>query len=338
MKNSCRIITFVLVGLGVELSALAQVNLNPPGPPAPMFKTLDQVQPRIPIGANTTPGDSACLFKITQPGSYYLTTNITGEASKSGIQIWSSGVTLDLMGFEIGGVSGSFNGISVPVGSVTNITIRNGSIYNWGITGISALAARNSLFQDLRLAANREGLIGGSKSTILNCNASSNSFDGISAGNCNSEGSLVTGCTASSNGRDGISIDRGVVRGCFSVGNTGEGIHVEPGSASLVTDNHCLNNGSGIGITGSQTICGGPGGGKCRIDNNNVVNNHYGISVQHEGNLITRNSASGNDTNYFISANNKVGVIVSAPNSGAISGDTGGAGVGTTDPWANISY
>jgi hypothetical protein len=37
-------------------------------------------------------------------------------------------------------------------------------------------------------------------------------------------------------------------------------------------------------------------------------------------------------------ANNKVGVIVSAPLSGAISGSTGGAGVGTSDPWANLSY
>jgi hypothetical protein len=33
-----------------------------------------------------------------------------------------------------------------------------------------------------------------------------------------------------------------------------------------------------------------------------------------------------------------VGVIVSAPNSLAISGLTGGAGVGTSEPWANISF
>ena len=51
-----------------------------------------------------------------------------------------------------------------------------------------------------------------------------------------------------------------------------------------------------------------------------------------------RNSASGNGTNYVIVAGNKVGPIVAAPSSGAISGDTGGAGVGTTDPWANFSY
>jgi hypothetical protein len=47
---------------------------------------------------------------------------------------------------------------------------------------------------------------------------------------------------------------------------------------------------------------------------------------------------SGNTTNSEIASLNKVGVIVSPSNSGAISRSTGGAGVGTTDPSANISY
>ncbi len=59
---------------------------------------------------------------------------------------------------------------------------------------------------------------------------------------------------------------------------------------------------------------------------------------QGTGNLVIRNSASGNTTNYDIVANNKVGVIVVPPDSFAISGNTGGAGVGSTDPWANFSF
>ena len=54
--------------------------------------------------------------------------------------------------------------------------------------------------------------------------------------------------------------------------------------------------------------------------------------------FIIRNSAKGNSTNYNIAANNNVGFIVSAPASGVISRDTGGAGVGSTDPWANFSF
>ena len=66
--------------------------------------------------------------------------------------------------------------------------------------------------------------------------------------------------------------------------------------------------------------------------------NDRGIDVDFGGNLIVRNSASGNTTDYEISTHNKVGVIVSGPNSGAISGSTGGAGVGPTAPWANFSF
>ena len=51
-------------------------DLNPPaGPITPTQRT--------PIGASTTPGDADSLFRISQPGSYYLTGNITGNVSGS---------------------------------------------------------------------------------------------------------------------------------------------------------------------------------------------------------------------------------------------------------------
>ena len=63
-------------------------SLTPPGAPAnKVFKTLDQIEPRIPINNDTTPGDSDSLFRIVNPGSYYLTANLQGVASKNGIEI-----------------------------------------------------------------------------------------------------------------------------------------------------------------------------------------------------------------------------------------------------------
>ena len=58
------------------------------------------------------------------------------------------------------------------------------------------------------------------------------------------------------------------------------------------------------------------------------------------GVLIVGNTSANNSSsvNFSIAAGNKVGTIVNAPASGAINGNTGGAGVGSTDPWANISY
>ena len=62
-----------VLGLFV-VAALAGVArggpLDPPGPPA---STLPQVEPRTPI--------SALPFTITQPGSYFLTQNVTASAS-----------------------------------------------------------------------------------------------------------------------------------------------------------------------------------------------------------------------------------------------------------------
>src|SRR5688572_7558852 len=79
--------------------ANAQGPLTPPGAPAPSFKTLQQVEPRTPI--------QSLPFTINQPGSYYLTTNLTANAlDANGITVATSAVTLDLRGFALVGLSG----------------------------------------------------------------------------------------------------------------------------------------------------------------------------------------------------------------------------------------
>jgi len=84
MNRNTRI---VALGLAVVVAATGGTasagDLNPPpGPVAPTMKSLSEVEPRIAINATNTPGDADSLFKITQPGSYYLTGNITGVAGK----------------------------------------------------------------------------------------------------------------------------------------------------------------------------------------------------------------------------------------------------------------
>ncbi len=94
--------TYFILSLLLSASAaelFAQGPLTPPGAPAPTMTTLDQVEPRITVNATNTPGDADSLYKITQPGSYYLSGNLTGVSSKIGIEIATNNVTLDLMGF-----------------------------------------------------------------------------------------------------------------------------------------------------------------------------------------------------------------------------------------------
>ena len=90
-----------VMGLLLVSSLVSGGNLNPPAAPAPTMKTLDEVEPRIPVGTTTTPGDAEYEYIISASGSYYLTGNIA--ASKGGIKIASNDVTLDLSGYTLSG-------------------------------------------------------------------------------------------------------------------------------------------------------------------------------------------------------------------------------------------
>ena len=354
-----------LSAFNLQLSTVfAQGGLTPSAAPAPTMKTLAQIEPRTPI--------SSLPFNITNAGSYYLTTNLTGLVGvTNGITISAGDVTLDLMGFAL--VGGAGDGIRVSV-TCTNIAVRNGTVRGWTGDGVDSANASNGQYQDLRLSANgSRGLVCGPKSTVVNCTAQSNTGNGIQAGlgttvsgcaaadngvngivvssgstvsGCTAQGntlngiaasglgSTVSGCTASYNTGDGIVTGTGgsTVSGCTAAYNTGDGI--ESSSDCHVVGNNCHNNGNGGDSAGIHATGGGN-----RIDGNHVTDNDRGIDVDLAGNLIIRNSAGGNTTsNYDIVAANKVGVIVAAPDSMAIIGSTGGAGVGTTDPWANISF
>jgi parallel beta-helix repeat protein len=361
----------------------AQGPLTPPGPPAPTMKTLEQIEPRT--------GISALPFTITRPGSYYLTTNLTGGAG-NGINISTNDVTVDLNGFALNGGAG--NGIATLV-QCTNIWVRNGTVRNWGLSGISNSLATASGVENVRAIENvRDGIrLGtsavvracvimnsgdgairvGPESLIEYCTVSSNNAgqiidlrersqirhcvvtknvgDGINA----ADGCRVTDCTASLNSRGIFLGNSCVVERCTVQGNSSIGIRTF--NINIVRD--CLVSGNGndgiFAVThnflvnnvifgnGTNATTGGAGihmaaGAGTRIEGNMVHNNSWGIRVDSTNNLIIRNTAYLNDTNYFIVTSNRVGTIVNAPFSGAINGNTGGAGVGTTDPWANISF
>lgn len=114
------VLSFGLVALvASNTPCLAQGNLTPPGPPSPTMKSLDQIEARTPI--------SSAPFTITQPGSYYLTTNVTVSTGNA-ITIATNAVRLDLNGFTISSTAGSAIGAGILVTSSRNITIVNGFI------------------------------------------------------------------------------------------------------------------------------------------------------------------------------------------------------------------
>lgn len=167
---------------------------------------------------------------------------------------------------------------------------------------------------------NGTGIITLSGNTVSGCTANFNTGGGIIVG----EGCTVTGCTAKSNGADGIAADGGsTVSGCTSTANTGDGIEVT--TSCRVVDNTCQGNGqaaadgAGIHATSSRN----------RIDSNNVMGNDRGIDCNPAStNLIIRNSARGNTTNYDLAVGNNSGAIILSP----------GVGFAATNSWANFEF
>jgi hypothetical protein len=202
---------------------LAQGPLAPPGAPVPTMKTLDQVEPRTPIDATHTPGNVNNLYRITAPGSYYLTGPITGVAAKNGISIEASDVTIDLRGFQVTGVPGSFDGVRFTDGN-NRLTLRNGTITGWGGDGVNEFAgegiAEEGIYEDLHLAANGgSGMSLGDKCTVRACRFSDNSNYGLYADGR----ATISRCTAGNNGYSGIYFGSGSVLDSVSADNGGSG-------------------------------------------------------------------------------------------------------------------
>jgi len=349
---------FVLAGILVT-SRVGAGDLNPPpGPIAPTQRT--------PIGANTTPGDALSLFKITQSGSYYLTGNITGVVGKHGIEIESGAVTIDLMGFALVGVPGSLDGVHVT-NPLNDIAVINGSVQKWE-RGINLSSATHTRVADVQASSNvSTGILTGSNAvvtkcgahlngshgvfvssgTVFDCSARNNTgagivcFDGCMVANSSSgnngtgislgDGNSITNCAVDNNNGIGIDASEGnTITNCTVSRNTLDGIRVL--NSNTIRGNNCYRNGDGGDGAGIHAE-----GSDNRIDLNNSTLADRGIDVDFAGNFITRNTCSGNTTNWDVIVNNNLLVVI-AVDAAAVVGNSGGVSPGSTDPNANFSY
>lgn len=362
--------TFAVMMLAAAASAAMAGPLNPPpGPITSTMKTLAEVEARTAINATNTPGASSAMFVISQPGSYYLTGDVNVDASKSGILVQASNVTIDLNGFTIKGVAGSMTGI---LGTTKDrVKVRNGRIVGMS-TGISILPStiyhQAISLEDLVISQCTGYGVNIGSGSLINCQIErSGSIGAFITANTTS---TVEGCTFYDNGSDGLNMYNGTVRNSSASSNNGTGISVATGTVLGCT---AADNFVGIiieaGVVKDSTVqdsrdLGIRANGNALISNNSISNNTFidqsiGIQVQNtsgtriEGNAITRmyvgvslltgnnyavsNSFRGCTHAFNVAANNRIGAIVTATASPMFIGNVGG-GLGTTDPYANIIH
>jgi hypothetical protein len=218
------------------LSALAPLlvagEMEPWDPPAPTMKRVDQLEPRTQLFE----------FPVTidAPGSYYLMGNVVGAG---GITIVASNVTIDLNGFTLAG-PGAGSGIAAPA-TLDNVTIRNGTLRDWGGSGIYLPDVRGVTVEQVVAFNNSEyGILARDQARVIDCHARDNGRAGIRVG----DDSAVRHSFASNNGpaynESGIVVgQRSVVESSKAYSNLGNGIHVGPDS--VVTDCSAALNGHG---------------------------------------------------------------------------------------------
>jgi parallel beta-helix repeat protein len=274
-----------MLGVVASVAALGVAGLlhagplDPPvGPIAPTAKPLSEVEPRIAINAANTPGDADSLFKITTPGSYYLTGNITGVANKHGIEIAASGVTVDLSGFAMNGVSGTLSGIVFGDSDAGEAAIRNGTVTGWALSGVDLRQGSNGgcVVESIRSVRNAvHGIAVANRSAVRGCVTNDNTTTGIIAGeHCSisdcvatlgfngisvAAGSTLDSCIAADNGRDGFVVT-GTEGGltfvnCGASRNVRHGFQIAPANGcTLVACTAFRNGGDGFSVNSGSSI------------------------------------------------------------------------------------
>jgi hypothetical protein len=290
-----------LAGVAAMAGRGAAGPLNPPGGAvAGTGKTTDELwgkiarsdagmaEARVPISVATTPGDATNQFIIAQPGSYYLTANITGVIGKACIGIAVSGVTIDLNGYMLSGGTSSLAAIRLTAGSASELTIRNGQVRGWVASPAVALDIVPGV-QMTDVVIKDSGRVHlGDSALVERCSV----LDGRALGLQTGEMAVVRSCVFKECGGTGLQVASGVVESCAMVDNIGAGLLLSARGAVR-----------GCAATGNSGAGFSVGAGCCVVD---CIASQNDIGFSLASSIIDRCAAVANATTGISAGTNSV--------------------------------
>jgi hypothetical protein len=167
-------------------------------------------------------------FKITAPGAYQLTSNLTiASGLVNAINVLAAPVTIDLNGFTITGASGDASGI---VDNVGELIVRNGTIQKVDV-GVDSFPGP-TIISNLTTANTTAGL------SVADARVDRYSAQATSTGlACNGNVCLIDGATIDATGAAAV------------------GVVMTPAKGSLI-DSRITSSGDGVRTTGSAVVVG----------------------------------------------------------------------------------
>jgi hypothetical protein len=331
-------LTILLAAAGLASTSLAGPLDPPAGPVGSTMKTLVEVEPRTAITAANTPGNAIAMFVISQPGSYYLTGNISADAGKACILVATTHATIDLNGFALGTLADG-----IVIATDCTFTIKNGVITGGAGSGIKSLTDQaTGTIEDVTVQwfsgsgfalgtgatirrctarhCDQPGYFVGANAVLDDCIASQNTANGFQMGpfskatDCTAEWSAngfqadisckFRDCRATQNDDSGFLATESKFESCESLSNGLRGYDIGSGSTVInCSARHNLTQ--GLRAVDHNTITG------CQFrDNNAGPNNFAGLWLAGSFNRVDRCESSTNGYGFYINGGTTQNVIV----------------------------
>ncbi len=273
LHSVVRLLSSVLL-LALPALAFAQGSLAPTGGPVPTMKTLDQLEPRTPLGAV---GGSTEPITIAAPGSYVLLGNLEVRSGDA-ITITVANVSLDLGGYTIASTAKPAAGTAIRIDTsvgptLSNVSVRNGKIADRlslatapdsGFTyGIYAVVVENVRVAEIDIyQTSSHGIALDNRGIVDHCNVSLCKGTAIDAGsitNCRAThchegifGNTISNCHAVDIDLDAINAHR-VASDCVGESIDGTGVYAHQAQNCIGAS----DNGTGLRAFSAATGCTG---------------------------------------------------------------------------------